>query len=74
MRNVARRVAAAAVAGALALGLAACTPEPSGPPVVVLFPGAADDAWGSSAAILRSELEGDGYAVEVRYAGDDIPS
>ncbi|TPW65048.1 substrate-binding domain-containing protein, partial [Schumannella sp. 10F1B-5-1] len=59
--------------GALAGSLAACTPPPSGPPVVVLFPGQPDDDWGASAQVLRDELEGDGYAVEVRFAGDDIP-
>lgn len=41
---------------------------------MVLFPGAADDMWGTSAAVLRSELEGDGYAVEVQHSGDDIPA
>lgn len=69
-----RRVAAVVVALSLGGGvLAACTPAPSGPPVAVLFPGAADDAWGSGAEVLRSELARDGYAVEVRFAGDDIP-
>ena len=63
------------LAGTLACaGLAACTPTPSGPPVAVLFPGAIGDAWGASAEVLRQELEGDGYAVEVRFAGDDIPT
>jgi putative multiple sugar transport system substrate-binding protein len=63
------------LAGTLAcVGLAACTPTPSGPPVAVLFPGATGDAWGASAEVLRQELEGDGYAVEVRFAGDDIPT
>jgi len=62
------------LAGAIAASaLASCTPAPSGPPVAVLFPGDADDAWGASAAVLRDELADDGYAVEVRFAGDDIP-
>lgn len=66
---------AAATVGALACaGLAACTPAPSGPPVAVLFPGDTDDAWGASAEVLRQELADDGYAVEVRFAGDDIPT
>lgn len=64
--------------GALACALAAaaligCTPQPSGPPVVVLFPGSEDDVWGASAEVLSDELEGDGYDVEVQFAGDDIP-
>jgi len=68
------RVLAAGLAGLVAAaGLAACTPAPSGPPVAVLFPGAADDDWGASAEGLRRELADDGYAVEVRFAGDDIP-
>lgn len=68
------RMVGVLVAGAVACaGLAACTPEPEGPPVAVLFPGRADDAWGASAEVLRQELAGDGYAVEVRFAGDDIP-
>jgi len=62
------------LASALAASaLAGCTPAPAGPPVVVLFPGDADDAWGASAEVLREELADDGYAVEVRFAGDDIP-
>jgi putative multiple sugar transport system substrate-binding protein len=66
---------AAASAGAVACaGLAACAPAPSGPPVAVLFPGESDDAWGASAEVLRQELAADGYAVEVRLAGDDIPT
>jgi len=69
------RMAGVLVAGALACaGLAACTPGPTGPPVAVLFPGGADDAWGASAEVLRQELADDGYAVEVRFAGDDIPT
>lgn len=69
------RAAAAGMAVALALGLlSGCTPEPSGPPVVVLFPGSTGDMWGASAAVLRAELESEGYAVDVRHAGDDIPA
>lgn len=65
---------AAGIAGCLACaGLAACTPAPSGPPVAVLFPGGPDDDWGASAEVLREELAADGYAVEVRFAGDAIP-
>lgn len=65
---------AAAVAGCVACAvLAACTPAPSGPPVAVLFPGGPDDDWGASAEVLRQELADDGYAVEVLFAGDDIP-
>ncbi len=68
------RMLAAGIAGCLACaGLAACTPAPSGPPVAVLFPGGPDDDWGASAEVLREELAADGYAVEVRFAGDDIP-
>ncbi|AYF98182.1 substrate-binding domain-containing protein [Protaetiibacter intestinalis] len=59
------------LAGAVAL--AGCTPAPPGPPVVVLFPGSEGDVWGASAEVLRDELAGDGYAVEVRFSGDDIP-
>jgi putative multiple sugar transport system substrate-binding protein len=67
-------LAAATVAALACAGLAACTPAPSGPPVAVLFPGDTDDAWGASAEVLRQELADDGYAVEVRFAGDDIPT
>jgi len=67
------RWATAVVAFALGGALTACAPAPSGPPVAVLFPGAADDAWGSGAEVLRTALARDGYAVEVRFAGDDIP-
>lgn len=64
----------ALLAGTLACaGLAACAPAPTGPPVAVLFPGAPDDDWGAGAEVLRQELAADGYAVEVRFAGDDIP-
>lgn len=62
------------VVAVASVGLVACTPSPDGPPVAVLFPGEAEDAWGASAEVLRQELEGDGYAVEVRFAGDDIPT
>src|SRR5690606_12474152 len=66
---------ATAAVGALACAaLAGCTPAPSGPPVAVLFPGDRDNAWGASAEVLRQELADDGYAVEVRFAGDDIPT
>ena len=66
---------AATIAGCVAsLGLVACAPPPSGPPVAVLFPGGPDDDWGASAEVLRRELADDGYAVEVRFAGDDIPA
>ncbi len=66
---------AAGAACAVALGaLSACTTAPSGPPVVVLFPGTSTDIWGTTAAVLRAELEDDGYAVDVRHAGDDIPA
>jgi putative multiple sugar transport system substrate-binding protein len=66
---------AAATVGTLACaGLVACAPAPSGPPVAVLFPGDTDDAWGASAEVLRQELADDGYAVEVHFAGDDIPT
>jgi putative multiple sugar transport system substrate-binding protein len=67
-------LAASVVTSTACLGLAACTPTPSGPPVAVLFPGETDDAWGASAEVLRRELADDGYAVEVRLAGDDIPT
>lgn len=67
-------LAASVVTSTACLGLAACTPPPSGPPVAVLFPGETDDAWGASADVLRQELADDGYAVEVRLAGDDIPT
>jgi putative multiple sugar transport system substrate-binding protein len=66
---------ATAAVGALACAaLAGCTPAPSGPPVAVLFPGDSENAWGASAEVLRQELADDGYAVEVRFAGDDIPT
>ncbi len=69
------RTAAAGAAVAVALGLlSGCTPAPTGPPVVVLFPGSPSDMWGASAAVLRAELESEGYAVDVRHAGDDIPA
>ncbi|GMA90249.1 hypothetical protein GCM10025869_07780 [Homoserinibacter gongjuensis] len=42
--------------------------------MAVLFPGDRDNAWGASAEVLRQELADDGYAVEVRFAGDDIPT
>lgn len=65
---------ATAAVGALACAaLAGCTP-PSGPPVAVLFPGDSKNAWGASAEVLRQELADDGYAVEVRFSGDDIPT
>lgn len=66
-------LAAAIAVGLACAGLTACTPAPTGPPVAVLFPGGADDDWGASAEVLRQELADDGYAVEVRFAGDDIP-
>lgn len=69
------RLLAALAAGCLACAaIAGCTPQPEGPPVAVLFPGSADDDWGASAEVLRQELAADGYAVEVRFAGDDIPA
>ncbi|WP_187264840.1 substrate-binding domain-containing protein [Homoserinibacter sp. GY 40078] len=68
-----RAIGAGAAAAVIAGTLIACTPQPSGPPVAVLFPGSADDAWGASAAVLEQELAADGHAVEVRFAGDDIP-
>jgi putative multiple sugar transport system substrate-binding protein len=67
-------LAASVVTATACLGLGACTPTPSGPPVAVLFPGETDDAWGASADVVRQELADDGYAVEVRLAGDDIPT
>jgi putative multiple sugar transport system substrate-binding protein len=66
-------LAAAAVAGLAGAGLVGCALGPSGPPVAVLFPGTADGDLGASAEVLRQELAADGYAVEVRLAGDDIP-
>lgn len=66
--------AGVAVGFAVALGLGGCTPAPQGPSVAVLFPGSESDAWGASATVLRDELAGDGYAVEVRFAGDDVPT
>ena len=75
MRSKLTRIGGLAIAGALAaVALTGCTPQPSGPPVVVLFPGSEDDLWGASAEVLSDELEGDGYDVEVRFAGDDIPA
>ncbi|MFT4029821.1 MAG: substrate-binding domain-containing protein [Protaetiibacter sp.] len=68
-----RALAAGAVVGLACAGLAACTPAADGPPVAVLFPGGTDDDWGASAEVLRQELADDGYVVEVRFAGDDIP-
>lgn len=69
------RIGVLAIAGALAASaLAGCTPAPSGPPVVVLFPGSEDDVWGASAEVLSDELEEDGYDVDVKFAGDDIPA
>lgn len=66
---------AALAVGCLAFAaLVGCTPQPEGPPLAVLFPGSADDDWGASAEVLRQELASDGYAVEVRFAGDDIPA
>jgi putative multiple sugar transport system substrate-binding protein len=73
---VSARVQIAGLAAACALataGLTGCTPQPTGPPVVVLFPGSEDDVWGASAEVLSDELEDDGYDVEVKFAGDDIP-
>ena len=69
------RMVAAGIACSVALGaLSGCTPAPSGPPVVVLFPGTTTDIWGTSAAVLRAELEDEGYAVDVHHARDDIPA
>lgn len=68
------RALGVAASGVLALALVSCTPTPAGPPVVVLFPGSASGIWGTSATVLRGELESDGYAVEVRHSGDDIPA
>src|SRR5690606_23589074 len=74
MRRARRRAAAAVLVGAVCVALVACTPAPSGPGVAVLFPGGPDDAWGASADVIRAELARDGHAVEVRHAGDDIPT
>ncbi len=63
-----------AACGLAVAALSGCTPQPTGPPVVVLFPGSEDDVWGVSAKVLRDELADDGYAVEVHFAGDDIPA
>jgi len=69
------RIAGVAAACVVAVAtLSGCTPQPSGPPVVVLFPGTEDDVWGASADVLSDELEGDDYDVEVQFAGDDIPA
>src|SRR6478752_10151746 len=69
-----RIVGLATACALVGFALAGCTPQPSGPPVVVLFPGSEDDVWGASAEVLSDELEGDGYDVEVQFAGDDIPA
>lgn len=77
MNGGARRMRGAAALLAVAsacLGLGACAPAPDGAGVEVLFPGAPDDAWGASAEVLRTELARDGHAVELRFAGDDIPT
>lgn len=69
------RVWAALLATVVACAaLAGCTQPSSGSGAAVLFPGGPDDAWGASAEALRAELARDGHPIEVRFAGDDIPT
>jgi putative multiple sugar transport system substrate-binding protein len=53
--------------------LAGCGPGPAQDVVAIALPTDAG-RWGDVAEVLREGLEGVGYAVDVRVAGDDIPT
>ena len=70
----------ALLAAALAFGLAAAaltgctTTDPDSPLIAISAPGSGDDAWGVGIAELQKSFQQAGYRVEVRRAGDDIPT
>ena len=70
-----RALLAAAALTLAATGLTACGPATPGQPLIAISaPGEGSDAWGVGIDELRANLEDAGYQVEVRRAGDDIPT
>ena len=65
-------VAAALVASLAAAGLTGCA-VPSAPVVAIALP-TDEGRWDDVAGVLRDRLTAAGYAVDLRVAGDDIPT
>ncbi|WP_263118874.1 multiple monosaccharide ABC transporter substrate-binding protein [Cellulomonas sp. RIT-PI-Y] len=78
----------AVVAGALALGLAACSgggagsssgsgdesADPSDQTIGVAMPTETSERWIADGNAVKSQLEDAGYTVDLQYAADDIPT
>ena len=79
----------AAVAGVLALGLAACSgggagsssgseggesADPSDQTIGVAMPTETSERWIADGNAVKSQLEEAGYSVDLQYAADDIPT
>ena len=72
MTRVRAALAALLLVGAVLTG---CTAATAGEQLVaIIVPGDSGDTWDRGTAVLRDELEHDGYRVEVHQSGDDIPT
>ena len=62
-------------AGAMVVGLAACTPAAdTGGLIGVAMPTKSSERWIADGAALKTALEEQGYTVDLQFAEDDIPT